>query len=290
MVVPYPPGGSSDIAARVLAPRLAKSLGQQVVIDNRTGAAGIIGSDVVAKATPDGYTIMLTSATHVANATVYRKLPYDTLKDFTPVTPVATVPTILVVHPSLPVNSVQELITLAKAQPGRIHYGSGGSGTQLYMAAALFTKMAGVDIVHVPYRGGALAVTALLGGEVQLLTATMPTVIGHVKAGKLRALGVTSGQRSRLLPELPTVGEAGVPGYEMSAWLAIFAPARLPGLVLARLHDEVERAKKSPEVHENLSLQGMEPAFSTQSQFAAFVRTELQKYAAIIKEFGARTE
>lgn len=290
LVVPWPPGGSNDIAARVLAPRLARSLGQSVVVDNRAGAGGIIGTDIVAKAVPDGYTIMLNSATHVANATIYRELPYDTVKDFMPVALVARVPTMMVVNPSLPVNSVQELIALAKGKPGRLNYGAGDKGSQTHLATALFTKMARVDIVHVPYKGGGPAIIALLGGEVQLMTATMPSIIGHVKAGKLRALAVTSAQRSLLLPDLPTVAESGVPGYEMSSWLGVFVPAGLPGPIVARLHNEIERVLKLPEVAEIFSLQGMEPAFSTQSQFAAFVQTELQKYATIIKEFGARAD
>ena len=290
LVVPWPPGGSNDLAARILAPKLGQSLGQQVVVDNRAGAGGIIGSDIVAKAVPDGYTIMLNSATHVANATIYPKLPYDTLKGFTAITLVARVPTVMVVHPSLGVSSVRDLISLAKAKPGQINYGSAGSGSQFHMATALFAKMAGIELVHIPYKGGAPAVTALLGGEVQMLTATVPSVIGHLKARKLRALAVTSPQRSLLLPELPTVAESGIPGYAMDSWLGVFAPAGLPPALIKRLHDEIARVQSLPEVAASLSTQGMEPAFSTQTEFAAFVPTELKKYAVIIKEFGARSD
>jgi tripartite-type tricarboxylate transporter receptor subunit TctC len=289
LVLPWPPGGSTDATARVMVPWLVNSIGQQIIIDNRPGASGIIGVDIVAKAPPDGYTLMLHSATHVANATIYPKLPYDVIKDFTAVALVAAQPTIMVVNPSLPVNSVPELISMAKAQPGRLHYASGGFGSATHMSTALFTKMAGVKIVHVPYKGGGPAVIALLGGEVQLMTATMPSVINLVKAGKLRALAVCTGQRSRLLPDLPTVGES-VPGYKMDSWVGLFAPAGLPGPIVKRWHDEVERAQKSHEVREGLSQQGMEPLSSTQPEFAAFVKTELQNFAEIIKESGARID
>ena len=290
LIVPWPPGGSNDLCSRILAPKLGQSLGQQVVVDNRAGAGGIIGSDIVAKAAPDGYTLMLNSATHVANASIYPKLPYDTLKDFTPITLVARVPTVLVVQPSLQVGTVQELIALARAKPGRINYGSAGNGSQFHMATALFAKMAGIEIVHIPYKGGAPAVTALLGGEVQMLTATVPSVIAYIKAGRLCALAVTSTQRSLLLPELPTVAESGVPGYAMDSWLGVFAPAGLAPALTKRLHDEIERVQRLPEIAASLSTQGMEPAFSTQTEFAVFVQTELKKYAVIIKELGARPD
>ncbi|OGA38943.1 MAG: hypothetical protein A3G24_12435 [Betaproteobacteria bacterium RIFCSPLOWO2_12_FULL_62_13] len=290
MVVPWPPGGSNDVAARILAPHLSRSLGQQLVVDNRAGAGGTMGADIVAKAAADGYTIMLHSSTHVVNATLRRKLPYDTVKDFTLLALVASQPTMMVVHPSLPVNSVQDLIALAKAQPGRIRYGSGGNGSTLHMAGALFAKMAGINMLHVPYKGGSPAVMALLGGEVQLAMATVPTAIAHVKAGKLRALAVCSGQRSRLLPDLPTVAEAGVPGYEMNAWIAIFAPAGVPKSVIARLENEIQSAQKLPEVQNSFSAQGMELVFGKGSQLASFVETERRKFAAIIEESGARIE
>ncbi len=289
LVLPWPPGGSTDATARVLTPWLSKSLGEQIVIDNRAGAAGIIGVVIVAISPPDGYTMMLHSATHVANATIYPKLPYDVLKDFTDVALVAAQPTILVVNPTLPVNSVPELIALAKSQPGKLRYGSGGFGSALHMSAALFTKMAKVNIVHVPYKGGGPAVVALMAGEVQMLTATMPSVINLVKAGKLRALAICTGQRSRLLPDLPTIGES-VPGYKMDSWVGLFGPAGLPGPIVTRWHHEIELAQKAPEVREGLSLQGMEPMSSSQPEFAAFVRTELQKFADIIKESGARID
>jgi tripartite-type tricarboxylate transporter receptor subunit TctC len=290
LIVPWPPVGSNDIAARILAPRMTKILGQTIVVDNRAGANGIIGSEIVAKATPDGYTIMLNSSTHVANASIFRELPYDTLKDFLSIAPVASVPTIVTIYPSLPVRTLQDLVAYARARPGRLYYSSGGRGGQTHLPTALFAKMAGIDIVHVAYKGGGPAIVAVLGGEVQLMIATMPSVIGHIKAGKLRALAVTSSQRSLLLPDLPTVAESGVAGYEMSAWLGVFAPAGLPGNLVGRLHDEIQRTLKLPDVAMSFSLQGMEPAFGTQPQFAAFVQAELKKYATMIKEFGAATE
>jgi tripartite-type tricarboxylate transporter receptor subunit TctC len=283
MVLPWPPGGSTDATARVLVPWLTKSLGQQIIIDNRAGAAGIIGVDIVAKASPDGYTIMLHSATHVANATIYSKLPYDTIKDFTAISLVAAQPTILVVNPALPIQSVKELIAMAKAEPGRLHYGSGGFGSALHMSAALFSKMAGVNIVHIPYKGGGPAVIALLGGEVQLLTATVPSVISLIKTGKLRALAVCSAKRSNLLPNLPTVAESGLPNYKMDSWVALFAPAGLSMSIVRRLHNEIERALNSPDVRDGLSQQGMEPMPSTQTEVAGFIQAELKKYADIIR-------
>lgn len=290
MVLPWPPGGSTDATARVLVPWLTKSLGQQIIIDNRAGAAGIIGVDIVAKASPDGYTIMLHSATHVANATLYSKLPYDTIKDFTAISLVAAQPTILVVNPALPIQSVKELIAMAKAEPGRLHYGSGGFGSALHMSAALFSKMAGVNIVHIPYKGGGPAVIALLGGEVQLLTATVPSVISLIKTGKLRALAVCSAKRSNLLPNLPTVAESGLPNYKMDSWVALFAPAGLSMSIVRRLHNEIERALNSTDVRDGLSQQGMEPMPSTQTEVAGFIQAELKKYADIIRDSEMRND
>jgi len=290
MVLPWPPGGSTDATARVLVPWLTKSLGQQIIIDNRAGAAGIIGVDIVAKASPDGYTIMLHSATHVANATIYSKLPYDTIKDFTAISLVAAQPTILVVNPALPIQSVKELIAMAKAEPGRLHYGSGGFGSALHMSAALFSKMAGVNIVHIPYKGGGPAVIALLGGEVQLLTATVPSVISLIKTGKLRALAVCSAKRSNLLPNLPTVAESGLPNYKMDSWVALFAPAGLSMSIVRRLHNEIERALNSKDVRDGLSQQGMEPMPSTQTEVAGFIQAELKKYADIIRDSEMRND
>jgi tripartite-type tricarboxylate transporter receptor subunit TctC len=259
-------------------------------VDNRGGAAGIIGSDIVAKSVPDGHTIMLTSTTHLVNASLYSKLPYDTLGDFTPIAMVATQPTMLVVHPSLPVQSVKDLIALAKAQPGRINYGSGGNGSAFHLSAAWFAHMAQIDLVHVPYKGGALAVVALLGGEVKLAAASVPTVLTHVKSGKLRALAVTSAKRARLLPDLPTVAEAGVPGYDMNAWMAVYGPAVLPDAIATRLHGEIEAIQRSPDMRESLLAQGMEPELAPRSRLAPFMRSELEKYARIvdaIRESGA---
>jgi tripartite-type tricarboxylate transporter receptor subunit TctC len=287
MVVPWPPGGSNDMAARLLAPALAKSLGQQVIVDNRIGASGIIGSEVVAKSPPDGYTIMLNSATHVTNATTYRKLPYDTLNDFVALSPVAQMPTIMVVHPSLPVTSVRDLIALARRNPGRVMYSSGGPGGQTHLPALLFAKMAALDLVHVPYKGGGPAIVALLSGEVQLMCASMPSVIAHVRNRKLHALAVTSARRLRLLPDLPTVAEASLPGYEITLWLGLFGPAALPGALVERLHEEIQRALKLHEVESSFSSNGMETVAGTQAEFATFVRAELNKYAVLIRESGA---
>ena len=234
---------------------------------------------------------MLNSTTHVANASIYRSLPYDTLRDFTPIALVAGTPTIMVVHPSVAASSMQEFITLAKMQPGRIDYGSAGNGSGQHMAAAWFAKVADIGLVHVPYKGGAAAVIGLLGGEVQLLAATVPTVINQVKAGKLRALAVTSAQRSLLLPALPTVAESGVPGYDMNAWIGIFGPAGMPLPIVMRLHGEFEHVLTVTDVRDSLLSQGIELASTTQPQFASFVKNELAKYfniIKIIKESGTR--
>ena len=290
MVIPWPAGGSNDVLGRVIAQKLSAMWGQQVVPDNRPGAAGVLGSELVAKAPADGYTIMVHSGTHVSNASLYRKLPYDTLKDFTPVMLLAAQPTLLVVHPSLPVKSTQDLIRLARAKPGGIFYCSSGNGSAPHLSAALFTTMAKVSMEHVPYKGGGPALTALMSGECQTMFGTMPTVISQVRSGRLRAIAVTSSKRSRLLPDLPTIAESGLPGYELSPWIAIFAPAGLPKPIADRIFNDVTRILQSPETVESLSVQGVEPMLMKQEEFPEFVKSEYVKYARIVKASGMQID
>lgn len=290
VVIPWPPGGSNDVVGRIVMQRLGEALGQQFVIDNRPGAAGSIGSDVVAKAPPDGYTLMVHSTTHVGNAHLYKKLPYDTLQDFTGVAMLVSQPGALTVHPSLPVKSVKAFIALAKARPGQILYSSSGNGSAPHLSMALFISMTGIDIVHVPYKGGAPQVTALVAGEAQASLATVSTVIHHLRAGKLRALGVNSQKRVGVLPDTPTIAESGVAGYEMSPWIGVFAPGGTPKPVIDRLHAEIGKILGMPEVTRNLSNQALEPSVATVDQFNATIKADYEKYGKLIRLAGAKLE
>ena len=291
MIVPFPAGGTTDILARAIGQELFKTLGQQVIVDNRPGAGGNIGSALVAKAAPDGYTLLMgTVGTHAINASLYAKMPYDTVKDFAPITQVAAVPNILVVNPTLPVKSVKELIAYAKANPGKLNFASSGNGTSIHLSGELFKTMAGVDMTHIPYKGSAPALTDLLGGQVNLMFDNMPSALPHVKAGKLRALAVTSGKRSPAAPDLPTIEEAGVPGYEASSWFGVLAPAGTPPDIVNKLNAEIVRILKTPEMKERLSSQGAEPVGSSPGEFAAHIKAEMAKWAKVVKESGARVD
>jgi tripartite-type tricarboxylate transporter receptor subunit TctC len=290
VVIPWPPGGSNDVVGRIVMQKLGEALGQQFVIDNRPGAAGSIGSDVVAKAPADGYTLMVHSTTHVGNAHLYRKLPYDTLKDFTGVAMLVSQPGALTVHPSLPVKSVKDFIALAKSRPGQILYSSSGNGSAPHLSMALFISMAGIDIVHVPYKGGAQQVTALVAGEAQASLATVSTVIEQIRAGKLRPLGVNSLQRVAVLPDTPPIAQSGVPGYEMSPWIGVFAPAGTPRAIVDRLHAEIGKILRMPDVTRNLSNQALEPSLASVDQFNATIKTDYEKYGKLIRLAGARVE
>jgi tripartite-type tricarboxylate transporter receptor subunit TctC len=257
VVIPWPPGGGNDIAGRIVMQKLAENLGQQIVIDNRAGASGTIGSEFVAKAAPDGYTLMVHSTTHVGNPHLFKKLAYDTLRDFAPVALLTAQPTALTVHPSLPVKSVKEFIALAKSRPNDIIYSTAGNGSAPHLSMALFESMTGIRMVHVPYKGGGPQVIALLAGESQASLAVVASVINHIKAGKLRPLGVSSLQRSTALPDVPPIAEAGVPGYEMSPWIAAFAPAATPKPVIDRLNAEINKVLKMPDVARSLSMTGL---------------------------------
>jgi tripartite-type tricarboxylate transporter receptor subunit TctC len=282
-VVGFAPGGPIDLLARTVGQKLAEVYGQSVIIDNRTGANGIIAADLVAKAVADGHTILMAGAGHTINASLY-KLPYDTVTDFAPVTPVATGSYVLVVHPSVPVRSVQELIALAKSKPGQLSFGSGGIGGAPHMAVALLTSMAGIDMIHVPYKGVGPAITDLLGGQLSLIFNDQLTTLPYIRSGKFRALAVSSVQRSAALPDIPTVAESGLPGYEVIGWYGVFAPSGASGQVVARLNTDVARIVQMPEVRERLVSLGTEPFTATPVQFSTFVKAEVAKWAKVIKD------
>ena len=291
LVVPFPPGGTTDILAREAGARLSVSLGQPVVIDNRPGAAGNIGADLVAKSAPDGYTLLMgTVGTHAINPSLYTKMPYDHVKDFAPVILVAGVPNVLEVTPSLPVNSVADLIMLARDKPGQINFASSGSGTSIHLSGELFKAMAGVDMTHVPYKGSAPALTDLIGGQVQVMFDNLPSSLAQIKAGKLRAIAVTSAQRAAALPNVPTIAESGLPGFEASSWFGILAPAGTPVAVIARINADVNHWLQTGEAKEKLLAQGAVAAGGTPEQFAAHIRTETEKWAKVVKVSGAKVD
>ncbi|MDH5535851.1 MAG: tripartite tricarboxylate transporter substrate binding protein [Betaproteobacteria bacterium] len=291
VVIPWPPGGSNDVVGRLVMQKLSESLGQQFVIDNRPGAAGSIGADVVAKAPGDGYTIMVHSTTHVGNAHIYgKKLAYDTLKDFTGVALLSSQAGVLTVHPSLPVNSVQEFLALAKARPGQILYSSSGNGSAPHLQMALLISMTGINIVHVPYKGGAPQVTALMSGETQASFATIATVINHIRNGKLRPLGVGTSKPAKTLPGVPTLSEAGVKGYEMAPWIGVFAPAGTPKAVIGRLNAEINKALANADIEKKLENQALEPWLASPEETNERIRADYDKYGKLIKMTGAKIE
>lgn len=291
VVIPWPAGGSNDIAGRVVLQKVGENLGQQFVIDNRPGASGTIGADLVAKAPGDGYTLMVQSTTHLGNATMYgKKLPYDTLKDFTAVALLVQQPGGLVVHPSLPAKSVKQFIALAKSKPGEILYSSAGNGSAPHLSMAQFIALTGIKIVHVPYKGGPPAVRAIVSGETQAMTATLATVVPQIKARNLRLLAVTGAERLSLMPDVPTIAEAGVPGYEMSPWIAVFASGGTPGHILDKLNGEIAKALRSDDVAKVLTTSGLVPWIATRAAFAKRVAIDYEKYARLIRESGAKIE
>jgi tripartite-type tricarboxylate transporter receptor subunit TctC len=290
LIVPFSPGGGTDVLARVINQKLHEALGQPVVIDNRPGAGANIGAELAAKSPPDGYTLLMVTISHAINASLYAKLNYDLVRDFAPVTLLAVTAHLVVVHPSVPAKTVRELVTLARARPGQIDYASSGSGSSAHLAAALFTSMAGVEMNHIPYKGGGPAVIALLGGEASVGFPTLPSVITYAKSGKLRALAVTSVKRSPSAPQVPTVAEAGVPGYEVGSWYGLLAPAGTPREIITRLHTETVKLLKVPDVRERLDAAGFEVFTSTPEQYAAFTRNEVDKWARVVKATGVRQE
>ena len=291
LVVPFPAGGPTDIVARTISQKLSESLGQPVVIDNRAGAGGVIGTEQVAKSPPDGYTVLLGTIGGLAVAmSLYPNRGYDTLRDLAPVTQAVTVTNILVVHPSLPVRDVRELLVLARARPGTLNYASSGSGTVTHLAGELLKTMARVNIVHIPFKGGAPALTALMSGEVEMSFENSLIVVPHIKAAKLRALAVTGAQRSKLMPELPTIAEGGLPGYNASGWYGFIVPAAVPKDIVARLAADISRILRLPDVVERLSGQGAEPVGGTPEQFGAFIRTEIEKWTRLVKTANMKAD
>jgi tripartite-type tricarboxylate transporter receptor subunit TctC len=291
IVVPFAPGGATDIVARLVAAKLNERLGQPVVIENRPGAGGNIGAAVAAKAAPDGYTMFMgTISTHAINPSLYAKLGYDPVRDFAPVSLLTSVPLVLVVHPGLGARSIKDVIALAKAKPGELTYASPGAGTALHLAGELFKTLAGVDIVHVPYKGSAPALTDVMAGRVSLMFDTSLSALPHVKGGKLHALAVTTARRSPMLPELPTVTEAGVPGFEVSAWNGVLVPAGTPRDVVGRLATEIAAIMKLPDVRDRLGAQGAEAIGSTPDEFARYIAAETAKWAVVVRASGARVD
>jgi tripartite-type tricarboxylate transporter receptor subunit TctC len=290
IVVPAPPGGGTDILSRTLAQKLGERLGQQVIVDNRPGASGMIGTDVVAKAAPDGYTLLMAYTSHVINPGLQPKIPYDTLNDFAPVSMVGVIPSVLVLHPSVPVRSVKELIALAKAKPGALNYASAGSGSATHLSGVLFGSMAGVNIVHVPYKGGAPALNDVLGGHVSFMFANLAPTVPHLKSGRLRALAVTSAKRTSAMPELPTMAEAGLRGYEATAWFALLAPAKTPAAVIGKLNAEAVSILQLPDVKERLASQGADTMPGSPAELDRYIRAEIPKWTKVIRESGARAE
>jgi tripartite-type tricarboxylate transporter receptor subunit TctC len=282
MIVPFPAGGGVDIVARSLAPHLTERWKQQVVVDNRPGAGAIIGADVAAKSPADGYTLLLANTAHAINATLHRKLPFDPVRDFAPITLIATQPSVLVVHPSVPAKSVKDLLALARAKPGSLNFASSGSGTPPHLSGAMFSDMTGIDMTHVPYKGAAPALTDLLGGQVQLMFATIISVGPHLQAGRLRPLAVTSAKRSSALPEVPTVAEAGVPGFEATAWFMLMAPAKTPAAITGQLHRDVAQVVKAGELRERFTREGAEPVGSTPDEAARFLKNEIARWGKVI--------
>ncbi len=287
MVIPLSPGGFADVPGRILASRLSALLGYNVFVENRAGAGGTIGADFVAKSAPDGYTLLFTGTPHVISAWVYKKLPYDPLRDFEPVALVASGPYVLVVNPQLPVKSVRELIAAAKAQPGQIDYASSGNGSAQHLVSALFASMAGIQLNHVPYKGSGPAMQDLLGGQVKVSFAGIPNVLPHVKAGRLRALAVSTPQRSPDLPEVPTVAEAGVPGYQATLWLNLAAPAGTPADVVQRLYAETAKALQDAELQQSFRAAGVEASPMSPQELAAFMQAEYEKWGKVVRDTGA---
>ena len=290
IIVPQSPGASTDLTARLIAQRLADAFKQPVVVDNRPGAGTISGTEIVARATPDGYTLLVVASSITINPSIYKKLPYDPVRDFAPVTQLLTFPNLIVAHPSVPVKTLQDLLALARAKPGELNYASAGRGTGTHMSAELLKTMTGIDIVQVPYKGGGPAITAILGGQVQLNVGTIVALLPHVRSGKLRAIAVTTAKRSAAAPDIPTVAESGVPGYDHGPWNGLFAPGKAPKAVVAQINAEVVRVLRSPEFSTVVAKQGAETVGNSPGEFASVVKSEIAKWAKVVKAAGIRAE
>jgi tripartite-type tricarboxylate transporter receptor subunit TctC len=289
-IVPYPPGGGVDALARIVAPPLSQRLGQQVVVDNRGGAGGNIGTELASHAVPDGYTIVMGAAALAINVSLYRKLPFDPQRDFMPVSLLASTPNLVTVHPSFPVKSVADLLRIARSAPGTVNFASAGSGTTSHLAGELLGTMAGVKLVHVPYKGTGPAVVALLAGEVPLMLAPALTVLPHVQTGRLRALAITSAKRSEALPDVPMVAESGVPGYEASQWYGVLVPRGTPPAIVERLNREIVAIMHQPDVQARLAREGSIAIGDTPQEFAAYLKSEIAKWSHVVKVSGARVD
>ena len=288
MIVPFSPGGATDVPARILAQRLSEAFGHQIVIDNRPGAGDVLGADAVAKAPPDGYTLLLTATTHVISASLYQKLPYDAIRDFAPVMLIGSGPNVLTVHPSLPAKNVRELIALAKARPGKIDYASSGNGSSQHLFGALFMSLADIRMMHIPYKGSAPATTDLIAGQVSVGFPGIALVLPHTMARRLRALAVTSAERSKAMPDVPSIAEAGVPGYAATLWLGLLAPKGTPPQIVQKLFDEIAKLLRQPEVESAYLATGTDVTISNPEQFGLFVKAEYDKWAKVIKAVDAQ--
>ncbi len=290
MIVPYAPGGGTDNLARMLGKKMSEVFGQSVVVDNRAGAGGIVGAELTAKAAPDGYTILMTSSAHTIVPATYGKLPYEPLKDFAPISLLTAQPYLMVVHPSVPAKSVKDFIALAKARPGQLNYASGSTGTAPHLAGELLKSLTGIDLVHVPYRGGGPAVIAIVGGEVAMLFSSLPTTLPHVNAGKLRMLAVSSAKRSAVLPSLPTLAESGVPGFEVINWYGLLAPARTPRRIIDKLNETAVRQLRAPDMLARLASEGTDAVGETPEHFRDHLAMEVAKWDKLVRDIGLRTD
>jgi tripartite-type tricarboxylate transporter receptor subunit TctC len=290
LIVSYPPGGGTDVTARQIVPMLSERLGKQVVIDNRSGAGSTLGTNIVAKATPDGYTLLMSDTTFGIVPGLYPKLPYDALRDFAPVTQITSVPVALVVHPSVAANSVKDLVALAKAKPGALNFGSGGVGTPVHLAGELLMVQAQIKMLHIPYKGAGPAFADLLGGQFQLMFPTLQSVVPHVKSGRVRLIAMTTEKRSPAFPEVPTVEESGIPGVIAVAWFGIHAPAGTPKAVIARLHDDAVKVVREPSIRDRFLADGADPVGSTPDEFGRFVASEIGKWTKVVRAAGIKAE
>lgn len=288
LIVGQAPGGATDVIARLVSPKLGEQMGQTVVVENRTGAAGSIGAAFVAKSAPDGYNLLVVSSSYAINPSLYTDLPFDPVKDLMPVSLIAEAPFVLVVHPSMPVRSVKDLVAFAKAKPGVLNYASGGNGSSGHIAGELFTYLANIKIVHVPYKGAGPALVDVIAGQVHMTFGSVLSSLGHVKSGRLRALGVTGGTRSAGAPDLPTIAEAGVPGYQTTTWYGLLAPANTPAAIVNRLSDEMKKAIEAPDVKNRVLNDGAEPRGSSPKQFQTHLAAEMKRAAEIVKRAGIK--
>lgn len=290
LVVPFPAGGPTDITTRIISPKISAALGQNILIDNRAGGSSIIGSDIVAKSPPDGYTLLISTVTNTINVSLIPKIPYDMIRDFDPVAQLFITTSILTAHPSLPVKSVKELIAFAKARPGQLTYGSAGNGSPSHLAGELLKTMSDINMLHVPYKGGGPAAVEQVAGQVQLAFLSAPAVVPFIKSGRLRALGVTNAKRSLVLPDLPTIAEAGLPGYESEGWSGIFVPARTPATVVQRLYSEFAAALGDNDIRSKLVAAGVEPALMPPAAFGKKIQAEIARWSKVVKASGMKID